>query len=246
MAITEPTFSGNPSSPSAARVLRNVDDRLAGHPFTPIAELPRLQVGRPRATGNQALDAIRSEGWDEGFHEGREEGLAAGRADGFEIGLTEGRAAGYAEGAEAAVDDARRAIEAHLVATLGSLDALAAHLAGREATTFAEVESVAVDLAITLAEAILDRELAVADDPGRDALVRALALAPESGDLVAHLHPDDLAPLGDVDDLAPGRSLRLVSDTSVGRGGCVVTSGAARIDARISTALERVRQEMTR
>lgn len=237
MALTEP---------GSARVLRDVDDRLVGHPFAPVTELPRLTTGRPRATGNRALDAIRADGWDEGFQEGRAEGLATGHAEGFEAGFAEGRAAGHAEGAQAAVAEAQRQVEAHLAATLSALDSVAADLAGREATTFAQVESVAVDLAVTLAEAILGREVAVATDPGREALARALSLAPESGDLVAHLHPDDLAPLGDVEDLAPGRELRLVPDASVGRGGAVVTAGAARIDARISTALERVRQELAR
>lgn len=236
MAITEP---------ASARVIRGMeDDHVGDHPFAAVSDLPRLVAGRPRQTGNHALDAIRTAGWDEGFDSGRAQGAEDGYVAGFEQGLAEGRAAGHREGLETAQAEARRQIEARVADSLDALDVGVADLAGREAVTFAEVEATAVDLAIALAESILDREVATADDPGRDALRRALALAPDHDELVAHLHPDDLEALGEVSDLAPGRALTLVSDPSTRRGGCLVAAGAARLDARIDTALERAREAL--
>jgi flagellar assembly protein FliH len=237
MAITEP--------PTARVIRRAAIDEMDGHAFGSIADLPRLAVGRPRQTGNRAVDAVRTAAWDEGYAAGLAQGSEEGRAAGFDQGLAEGRAAGHRDGVATAHAEARRQVEATVSDTLAGLGAAAADLVAREAPTFAEVESAAIGLALELAEAILDREITVADDPGRDALRRALALAPDHDALVAHLHPADLERLGEVAGLAPGRDLRLVADPSVRSGGCQIVSGAARIDARIESALQRVREVLS-
>jgi flagellar assembly protein FliH len=108
--------------------------------------------------------------------------------------------------------------------------------------TLTQIEAMVVDLALAVAGSILDREVATASDPGRDALVRALALAPDHETYLARVHPADLEAITAVAELAPGRTLELVADPTVGPGGCVVEAGSARIDARIDTALARVRE----
>jgi flagellar assembly protein FliH len=103
-------------------------------------------------------------------------------------------------------------------------------------------EVAAVDAALALAEAILGRELAVATDPGRDAIVRALAVAPVGPDgVVVRLHPLDRDRLGDLHDLALGREVTVVADATVAPGGCAATVGATDIDASVAAALARVR-----
>ena len=236
MAITEPT---------TARVLRGAADEVGGHVFSPVGDLPRVSNGRPRQTGNKALDAIRSTGWDEGYADGRERGRQDGHAEGFELGRSEGLVAGRREGVDIAQQEALALIEARVGRAIEALEAAAQDLSQREAATFAEVEHTAIELGLALAEAILDSEVSSATDPGRDALRRALALAPDHDHLTAHLHPADLEGLGEVADLAPGRRLELVADPSVGPGSCVLAAGAARIDARIDTALQRAREALS-
>ena len=229
-----------------ARVLRgSAPEQFDGHAFASVSELPRVAAPRPRPTGNKALDAVRAAAWDEGFAAGHDRGFEAGHREGFERGLAEGRATGHREGMASAQQEALSQLQATVAGALSALESGTADLVGREAITFAEVEQAAVDLAIELAGAILDREVAAADDPGRDGLVRALSLAPDQGDLCAFLHPDDLTLLGDVGDLAPGRSLELVADPTVRRGGCLVEAGSARLDARIDTALQRAREVLS-
>ena len=238
MALTEPT---------QARVLRGVPVGADGTlPFVSVGDLPRLDTVRPRATGNDALDAIRAAAWDEGFANGQREGFAAGRADGFEVGIAEGRPVGHAEGRASAVAAATAQVRSEVESALGALDAAASDLARAEAVSLADIEATVVDLAIRIAEAVLEREVGASVDPGADALRRALSLAPEHGDLVARLHATDLDSIGDIADLAPGRSIRLVADPAVGRGGALVESGAARVDARLETALARVREVLER
>jgi flagellar assembly protein FliH len=96
-----------------------------------------------------------------------------------------------------------------------------------------------------IAEVIVGHQLAQPDGRGRDAIARALALAPAHGDVTARLHPADIAVLGDAGTVAPGRMLAIVADPSLTPGDCVVDVASCRIDARISAALERAREVLS-
>lgn len=180
--------------------------------------------------------------------------VAAAEQAAVQRGHAEGHAAGYAAGTAQAAAEARvRAAEqelAHAAAqqerdaavedALRVLRSATEALVRREAVAVAEVEQTVVDLALELARAVLGRELAVCADPGREALVRALALAPHGAPATARLHPADVDALGDVADLACSRELTVVPDPAVEPGGCVVDTAGRRIDAQVGAALERV------
>ncbi len=156
-----------------------------------------------------------------GFEEGRAAGLEAGRFEGLARGAVEGRAE-----VATRVD----AVLAGLSAAVDRVDQTHARLSGE-----------ILDLALGIAAAVLQREVAWSSNPGRESLLRAMTQVPDRTAIVAHLHPDDFELLGDVADLAPGRAISVVPDPSIGRGECVVDAGASRIDARFTPALERVR-----
>lgn len=152
---------------------------------------------------------------------------------------------GYAAGRTRALADAREqldAIAATAQSVLGALEEAAAALAARQASPVADVEHTVSTMAVQIAEAILGRELRATDTPARDAVQRALQLAPERADAAVRLHPDDLAALSDIAELAPDRAVTLVADPTVERGGCVLDVGPCRIDAQIAPALRRVRE----
>lgn len=164
------------------------------------------------------------------------DGYATGHAAGVEDGYAEGFAAGQAAG-RAALDADRARVTSVLAALEGELH----RLDEAAATTRAHYESAAVDAALTIAAAVLDRELSAAADPGRDALVRALAAAPNSAaTATVRLHPDDVARLGDLEGIAPGTAVTVVADPAVDPGGCMLLVGETTVDATIATALERV------
>jgi len=167
---------------------------------------------------------------------------ALARARAVEAGRDEGFAVGYAEGRVAALADAGDIV----VRAAAALDAATADLAQRDAVEMVELGRGVVDLALQIAAAVIGRELDTAIDPGADAIVRALELAPDRGTMVARLHPEDAATLVDTEALAPGRDLAVVADPSVERGGCVLEVGPARIDAQLSVALGRVADELSR
>ncbi|MEX2658093.1 MAG: FliH/SctL family protein [Acidimicrobiales bacterium] len=209
-------MSSSTDTPRRARVLRDVS----------VAPVPVLaDLGLLTGPARRAVDPA-------AVAEAQAAGHAAGRAEGYDAGRLEALA-------DAAV--ARAALADAGAAALAALERASAELAAREARSLADVEHAVLACAFELATAVVGRELALASDPGRDALRRALVLAPERESVTAHLHPDDVALLGDPTELSPGREVTVVADPAVERGGCVLEAGPCRIDAQLGAALARVK-----
>jgi flagellar assembly protein FliH len=164
-----------------------------------------------------------------------------------EEAVAEGRATGYAQGWQAGVVAGQTAAAAELAGVREQLALVVARAAQsleanleRVDAAWTDVTTQATSLAYAVVEALLGRELAVAVDPGADAVRRALASVPGGADLVLRLHPDDAAALA-TDALPGDRECTVVTDPTLARGDCVAEASATRVDARIASALDRVR-----
>ena len=195
-------------------------------PFPAIDQLPQL-----RLTGGSNVGSAVS-------HAGNH---AVAPRSAERDGHAEGLLRGYDEGRRAAIAEVRNDLSFALTALHGAIE----DLHRRDEAGLATLASETVDLALAIAEIVIGREIDAAIDPGRDALVRALSLAPDRGDIVARLHPADLDQIGDLTTLVGSRNVELIADHGVERGGCLVDVGPARVNAQISAALERVRAELT-
>ena len=165
-----------------------------------------------------------------------ERAIEDGRRAGYEAGFAEGIAQARFTASEA---ENRRGAEVGRAVSALMEAALALRL--RQSEEMTGIEDELTSAAFEIATAVLDRELAVAVSPGADAIARALALAPE-GDTVVRLNPADIETLGDIE---CSRELTVMADPAVEFGGCILEVGACRVDAQLSTALDRVRKALS-
>jgi flagellar assembly protein FliH len=172
--------------------------------------------------------------------------MTSARAQGYSVGWSQGRHAAEKKAREAATaaasrreaDDARRE-EEHQSAVVG-LRRAAEQLTATTAQVCASVESQAVDIAMALTETLVGRELELAQDPGADAVRRAMSLLPAQPLVTLRLHPDDV-PSPAVADLVHAGA-QVVADPTVQRGDALAEADTFVVDASIATALKRVRE----
>lgn len=180
----------------------------------------------------------------------------AGLEEETERARIRGHAAGYAEGlrsaeADAAADAARARLERDalredavtaLTAAVDALGAATRRFDASSAPVLASADDALLAAAIELAEAILGIELQNSDTSARAAITRALSSVDEESITAIRLSPVDLAVIGAHGILVP--DVRLVSDPTLSPGDAVVEIAEGRIDARIGSALARVRAEI--
>lgn len=205
--------SASRGGPPRVGIMRGVVPSVRPHTTDVRHNLP-LEVLDPIA-----LQSIRDEAEQEGHRAGYEAGLAAARAE---------------------ADQIRAQAEQRYAAVLAALEDAAAQLHTRQVRALDHVADQTALLALRIAEIVLQREVSTSVDPGMDAIARAMGLVPEDGTVRVRLNPADLATLGDVDGVLPGRQVELIGDPAISSGGCVIAVGATRIDAQIPAALGRV------
>ena len=182
---------------------------------------------------------------------------AAGRAAGYAAGWAQGSAAAAVREAElraalvAQAQAERAQLTARVEAALASLDAAAEAMRARTAPTVQEECDLLAATAIQLAEVVVGREVADDAERGRTALERALAAAPEHAEVVVRLNPEDLAVLQRTGEPADGllaagarRGVEIVADPGLAPGDAMADFPGGRVDARIATALERMRSSL--
>lgn len=167
-------------------------------------------------------------------------------ADGYRTGYEAGRQAGEEAGraAAAASIEAERRQRAAEWAALLSAAAAAVEDGRRQLAEVADaLAERSAEAAFRLTEVLVGRELALATNPGVDAVARALAAAPTGVALDLHLHPGDAADLDleAVEALAGPRDVTVVPDPAVTPGGCRAVAGTTEVDADLARALDRVR-----
>ncbi len=212
---------------SKTRVLRETD---SGVTVTLPDELDLSHLmtsGSERAVTPEMLEGALESGYREGWEQG------------YSDAFKEAENAHALERAER-----QQQQEIRLASVLNALETAIDGFKNRQALELKSLEHTAADAAIKLAAALLGRELELARSPGRDALARALGLAPTGESLVIRLNPTDVETLGSVDDLLVGREFKMLADPSIQSGDCLLDAKDCQIDARIEPAIERVRMAL--
>jgi flagellar biosynthesis/type III secretory pathway protein FliH len=104
-------------------------------------------------------------------------------------------------------------------------------------------------LAVRIAEKILGRELALRPEAVVDIVAEALTASGASLQVTLRCHPDDLAALERgrprlLERCARAQAVHFRSDGQIGRGGCIVETELATIDARLTTQLDAIERAL--
>ena len=181
--------------------------------FAPLDAAAPLPVAEPAVPAIPAvdLDAIRAEGFNEGY--------SAGAAD-----------------ARGVVEPAAEALRA----AAAELQALRGDVAER-------AERATVELALRIAEQVVQASLAVEPERVVDAVRGALRRLVERDRVLVLVHPDDLDVVREhagalVAELGGIEHCGVEADRRVGRGGAIVRTGEGEVDATLETKLERARE----
>jgi flagellar assembly protein FliH len=196
-------------------------------PDAPPAGRPTLRLGDVYA---EELERLRRQAHAEGFAAGHADGLAAAE----EVVAQTERAA-----AERLAEVQAR-WERRLVSATAALGAAVTRLDAAALPVAEDIRDQVLTAVVTLVEDLLGRELALAESPGLDAVRRALTLTPLDSPVVVRVHPDDLAEIPAEAVAALPATVTVMGDPAVERAGAVAETGPQRIDAQLSSALERV------
>jgi len=171
------------------------------------------------------------------------QGHALGYADGMRRAGAETEAfRARLEAEHATVQDA---LKARVGAEIAALAAARAAVSERTAPVLADAERTLFECALSLAEAVLGRELSDGGASARAALARALSGPLESQPLRVRMNPLDAQAVGAqlLKAGAPG-VVDVVADQSLSRGDAVADFPDGFLDARVSSALERARTSL--
>ncbi|HWG98670.1 MAG TPA: FliH/SctL family protein [Pilimelia sp.] len=181
----------------------------------------------------------------------RAQARTTGYAEGWAQGQRAARIAAQAVADQAAAEQraAVAAGEAALARAVAAVDRAAADLAQRQLAAVAQAHEALLAAAVTVAEALLGAELSTGEDRGLAAVRRALAAAPERGEVTVRLHPADHHALTGPDAGAyevDGRPVTLRPDPALAPGDAVAECGVVTVDATLAAAVARVREVLAR
>jgi len=236
--------------PSEGRVLRRRETRRSPEPVT--VDPDPFTADVPVASSASDAEATVSDDetaeaddtpsrTDDEWQAHLEEAVAAARAEGYEEGQADGYESGYAEAEEAVRAEARAQREA-LVEDAARLDAVWARYVE-------EREPMLIELALELAEAIVDAPLTDSlRTASEEALAEAVAELSGTPPVTVHVHPSDYERLRETELAqrleATCEELQWAPDADRGEGDWSVVSPAGAIRRLRSEVVETLRSHL--
>jgi flagellar assembly protein FliH len=198
-----------------------------------------------RVGAEEARMLAQKDGRNDGFREGFEKGADEGRRLGFEQGRIEGLREGKRSGQQSEESRWRRKTS-EAVAVLARM---AEAVERSKESLLREAQANVVDLAVRIAEKVIDRELRIDPRTTLGSARKAVEQIFRGCHVVLQVHPDDAALVSQVVDQNPrwaedlaGIEVRPCED--IDRGGCRLLSGSGVIDMTISSQLELIERAL--
>lgn len=238
---TEEMFSGNNANAPDS----NGFQMLYEHGQDPVQEDFQLLYQRERSdsdpqpsSGTAGETAEIAAGQDAAVNENQldrniEARMEQGYSDGFAKGEKEGYEAGLQKAAEQCGQFEKR---------LKEIDSLWEDLVKR-------YEKEIVQLVCRTAEKVVLAKVECDPETVKRSILHAFEMIPEPADVTINLHPDDyefieLIKDGIFEDIKGLKNVEVVSNPSVGKGGCSIETRSGNVSLDIEDRLERVRQSL--
>lgn len=218
----------------------SVEPLRSGFNFIDIERQARDILAAAERDARQRLDAAQAQA---------DALVAANRRAGYDAGFAEGRKAAIesaeAKAREAASATAQRLVRDEISALERALRAAIVAFDASKRRLLSDAEAGLIDLAMAIARRVCKTLAATTSDVALANARALLDLVRRNHDVELTLHPDDYAALQVrlpeiVADAAQRDHVRFVADAAVERGGCVLRSPDAVIDATLQTQLDRV------
>jgi len=225
IGATPGTTPNEPAPFSMTSVEARIDDLIAR-----ARERANEIISEAQARAARIREAARAEGYQQGRREGRDDGLEDGRREGAQI--------------------AQQAFQTETAGTVQALEKLLAYLEEHRLALLRQAELNLVRLAIALAEKVVKVQVAHdSDSVARANLEETLDYVMSHEAVTVRANPANIeavkAHLSTLAAAAEGvSSAQLVPDETVEPGGVVVTTNGGGIDARLSTQLERLAEQI--
>ena len=151
---------------------------------------------------------------------------------------------GKEEGAQEAKDEAMSAAKGDVASVVSALQKATSELSSVREKALKDNDTEMLGLVLGVTRLVLSREIKTDKALILQQIRRAAEILGEADEVTVKLHPLDLkVAQRNMDDLLPeGKSMKLsiVADKSVEMGGCLLECDRGKVDARISTQLERI------
>ncbi len=160
-------------------------------------------------------------------------------------GYQQGYERGYADGEREAIQTETQRAEAERAACREDLAAFVALIEAERKRAWAEMEPQIIEMIFELAKQVIKQEVKVSYEPALSVIRNVLRRVADAGTLRIRVNAEDLeAVRGDREELLNLvdniRHIEIIDDRRVGKGGCIVETGAGNIDARIETQLDEI------
>lgn len=198
------------------------EDDAVDHALSAMDDIPseEVQIEAVKPLTLDELEAIRQDGYNEGF--------SAGEKDGFRSGQLK----------------ARQEAEVALQGRLKQLEVLMQHLMAPIAEQDQQLEQGVISLVSHLCQQVIRREMSIDSSQVRMVLREALKLLPMGAqNLRIHINPQDFELIKALRERHE-EEWRILEDESLSPGGCRVESEHSRIDASIETRLAQALKQM--
>ncbi len=168
------------------------------------------------------------------------------RRAGYERGFREGRSAGEESGHKESFATSKAEFLEQQKSLLGALDRLMGSFEDRKGALLDRARHDVLQFAVSLAERIVKRTVAVDRQVAVENATAALRQITDGSDVVIRVNPADMAAMrafadADARKVSVRRHVALVEDEAVGAGGCLVESNATSIDATLEGQLRHAR-----